>query len=82
MVLLEGIELSTSPLPRGCSTTELQQRQTGDWPGLLAVLKVRGKASKSQRTQKGTQGAPPNSTQRRPFVRWMASLLPAAVTAR
>jgi hypothetical protein len=26
MVLLEGIELSTSPLPRGCSTTELQQR--------------------------------------------------------
>jgi hypothetical protein len=26
MVLLEGIELSTSPLPMGCSTTELQQR--------------------------------------------------------
>jgi hypothetical protein len=26
VVLLEGIELSTSPLPRGCSTTELQQR--------------------------------------------------------
>ena len=26
MVLLEGIELSTSPLPRVCSTTELQQR--------------------------------------------------------
>jgi hypothetical protein len=26
MVLLEGIELSTSPLPRECSTTELQQR--------------------------------------------------------
>lgn len=26
MVLLERIELSTSPLPRGCSTTELQQR--------------------------------------------------------
>ena len=25
MVLLEGIELSTSPLPRVCSTTELQQ---------------------------------------------------------
>ena len=25
MVLLEGIELSTSPLPRECSTTELQQ---------------------------------------------------------
>ena len=25
-MLLERIELSTSPLPRGCSTTELQQR--------------------------------------------------------
>ncbi len=25
-MLLEGIELSTSPLPRVCSTTELQQR--------------------------------------------------------
>ncbi len=28
MVLPEGIELSTSPLPRECSTTELRQ-QTG-----------------------------------------------------
>jgi hypothetical protein len=28
MVLLDRIELSTSPLPRGCSTTELQQRRT------------------------------------------------------
>ena len=27
VVLLEGIELSTSPLPRECSTTELQQRR-------------------------------------------------------
>jgi hypothetical protein len=27
LVLLEGIELSTSPLPRECSTTELQQRR-------------------------------------------------------
>jgi hypothetical protein len=27
MVLLERIELSTSPLPRVCSTTELQQRR-------------------------------------------------------
>ena len=26
MVLLDRIELSTSPLPRECSTTELQQR--------------------------------------------------------
>ena len=30
LVLLEGIELSTSPLPRGCSTTELQQRPIGN----------------------------------------------------
>jgi hypothetical protein len=30
MVLLEGIELSTSPLPRGCSTTELQQQLVED----------------------------------------------------
>ncbi len=28
MVLPERIELSTSPLPRGCSTAELQQRRT------------------------------------------------------
>ena len=27
MVLLERIELSTSPLPRECSTSELQQRR-------------------------------------------------------
>lgn len=29
MVLLERIELSTSPLPRECSTSELQQRRAG-----------------------------------------------------
>jgi hypothetical protein len=29
MVLLDRIELSTSPLPRECSTTELQQRRAG-----------------------------------------------------
>ena len=29
MVLLERIELSASPLPRECSTTELQQHETG-----------------------------------------------------
>ena len=32
MVLLEGIELSTSPLPRECSTTELQQQRPGYTP--------------------------------------------------
>ena len=29
MVLLSGIEPPTSPLPRECSTTELQQRREG-----------------------------------------------------
>ena len=29
MVLLDRIELSTSPLPRECPTTELQQRREG-----------------------------------------------------
>jgi hypothetical protein len=33
MVLRERIELSTSPLPRVCSTTELPQRpEAGRWP--------------------------------------------------
>ena len=36
MVLQERIELSTSPLPRGCSTTELLQR-TGRNPAIAAV---------------------------------------------
>ena len=31
LVLLDRIELSTSPLPRGCSTTELQQRRAGGY---------------------------------------------------
>ena len=37
MVLLERIELSTSPLPRECSTSELQQRR-----GRLVRRKNRG----------------------------------------
>ena len=39
MVLLEGIELSTSPLPRECSTTELQQRRVRLYPGPAARRK-------------------------------------------
>ena len=35
LVLLEGIELSTSPLPRECSTTELQQRRGAKRPDYL-----------------------------------------------
>ncbi len=31
MVLLDGIELSTSPLPRECSTTELQQQRRSSY---------------------------------------------------
>ena len=34
MVLLERIELSASPLPRVCSTTELQQPTTDASPGV------------------------------------------------
>jgi hypothetical protein len=39
MVLLEGIELSTSPLPRECSTTELQQpaKARGGFIGCLYI---------------------------------------------
>ena len=40
MVLLDRIELSTSPLPRECSTTELQQPAGG-------VLAVRAERRKS-----------------------------------
>ena len=36
MVLLERIELSTSPLPRECSTSELQQRRVR-WCVTVAV---------------------------------------------
>ena len=37
MVLLEGIELSTSPLPRECSTTELQQPRGTERGRVLTV---------------------------------------------
>ena len=33
MVLPVRIELTTSPLPRECSTTELRQRKRAAWPG-------------------------------------------------
>ena len=36
MVLLERIELSASPLPRVCSTTELQQPDHRSAPGRMA----------------------------------------------
>src|SRR3954447_19986755 len=43
MVLPEGIEPSTSPLPRGCSTTEL--RQPARLPGIHEASPL-GKAAK------------------------------------
>ena len=40
MVLQERIELSTSPLPRECSTTELLQRRcNGAWPLAWRVIR-------------------------------------------
>jgi hypothetical protein len=51
MVLLEGIELSTSPLPRGCSTTELQQRPARKDLFFLALWSAARKAG-------GTNSAP------------------------
>lgn len=41
MVLLARIELATSPLPRECSTTELQQRVLHG--GLVACSSLSGK---------------------------------------
>jgi hypothetical protein len=42
MVLPEGIELSTSPLPRECSTTELRQRRVGGRGIASDVRRVQG----------------------------------------
>ena len=45
MVLPGRIELTTSPLPRGCSTTELRQRRYsrggGIWPSAAGPCKTR-----------------------------------------
>jgi hypothetical protein len=49
MVLLDRIELSTSPLPRECSTTELQQRrgpEGGAFLGVSAELRKRPEAAR------------------------------------
>ena len=40
MVLQERIELSTSPLPRECSTTELLQRRGTSWAVALGAWRV------------------------------------------
>jgi hypothetical protein len=44
MVLRERIELSTSPLPRECSTTELPQPMAGLLPYRTAKRKAKNKA--------------------------------------
>jgi hypothetical protein len=40
LVLPVRIELTTSPLPRGCSTTELRQREGGDYTCLRHYYKI------------------------------------------
>jgi hypothetical protein len=76
MVLLEGIELSTSPLPRVCSTTELQQR-TKAHGGFLGWLPARCNPAVIDTTlappQTGTVTQPPKPESR---------LTPAAAKAR
>jgi hypothetical protein len=60
MVLLEGIELSTSPLPRECSTTELQQRRPPTQRlhrGLLLAWQA-ARVENVKRTQTTAQTAP------------------------
>ena len=58
LVLPERIELSTSPLPRECSTTELRQRRAADVAKLAPRSRVCGNA------QKACHG--PAAPQRRP----------------
>jgi hypothetical protein len=55
MVLPVRIELTTSPLPRGCSTTELRQRRAAEeivWvrPRDAAMLAIRADMAQAQRT--------------------------------
>jgi hypothetical protein len=45
MVLLDRIELSTSPLPRECSTTELQQRPLRWRVYAIAILDAQGQST-------------------------------------
>ena len=59
MVLLEGIELSTSPLPRECSTTELQQLIAGFHRGFVEFASMGVNPERQQRTavRKESRGA-------------------------
>ena len=41
VVLPERFELSTSPLPRECSTPELRQRQSTNARGIMAIAMPR-----------------------------------------
>jgi hypothetical protein len=60
MVLPERIELSTSPLPRECSTTELRQRRVldplGAHPEQIHQPRPAGKTRPSQSRRGGTGG--------------------------
>ena len=53
MVLPERIELSTSPLPRGCSTTELRQRRKERLGGARRYTRPRRLTRKAARSSLG-----------------------------
>src|SRR5215212_4890729 len=71
LVLPVRIELTTSPLPRGCSTTELRQRSSGERranrAGNGAILATRGK---------GAQARPRSAKPRQMLLRGTARVLP------
>ena len=56
MVLLERIELSASPLPRECSTTELQQRPRWN-PGLSKLPALFAQADHRKLVKQATAGS-------------------------
>ena len=56
VVLPVRIELTTSPLPRGCSTTELRQRQAGgEKAGCASAEKARRSLPQGRRGRKHSQ---------------------------
>ena len=57
LVLLERIELSTSPLPRECSTTELQQR-TGPEAAVVLAPPAGGRNPRAPRRVPGRYSVP------------------------
>src|SRR5206468_12488359 len=66
MVLPERIELSTSPLPRGCSTTELRQRCFGSWASGRGYTRLRRLATRAARCAVDIEAAGPLPSPRWP----------------